>query len=72
MRGCKIEIAPERIAEGQQLYEFTETPVPDIATRWAFHAALWRGGSSNGVGRRAARRAIRPTARWWLRRLAGR
>jgi hypothetical protein len=31
MRGCKIEIAPERIAEGKQLYELTETPVPDIA-----------------------------------------
>ena len=32
MRGCKIEIAPERIAEDKQLYELTETPVPDIAT----------------------------------------
>jgi hypothetical protein len=31
MRGCKIAIAPERIAEGKQLYELTETPVPGIA-----------------------------------------
>jgi hypothetical protein len=27
----KIQIAPERIAEGKQLYEMTLTPVPDIA-----------------------------------------
>ena len=31
MATAKIEIAPERIAEGQQLYELTLTPVPDIA-----------------------------------------
>lgn len=27
----KIQIAPERIAEGKHLYELTSTPVPDIA-----------------------------------------
>ena len=27
----KIEIAPERIADGKRLYETTLTPVPDIA-----------------------------------------
>lgn len=31
MRGHKIEIAPERIAECRHLYELTSTPVPDIA-----------------------------------------
>ena len=32
MAAKKIEIAPERIEEGRQLYELTQTPVPDIAT----------------------------------------
>ena len=27
----KIQIAPERIADGKRLYELTLTPVPDIA-----------------------------------------
>lgn len=31
MRGYKIAIAPERIAEGKRLYELTDTPVPDLA-----------------------------------------
>jgi hypothetical protein len=31
MATSKIQVAPERIAEGKQLYELTLTPVPDIA-----------------------------------------
>jgi hypothetical protein len=31
MAARRIQIAPERIAEGKQLYELTSTPVPDIA-----------------------------------------
>ena len=41
-----IQIAPERIAEGKQLYELTLTPVPDIAAMM-------------GVSRRTLERRIR-------------
>lgn len=38
----KIQIAPERIAEGKRLYDLTLTPVADIAP------SRWRNCTSRG------------------------
>ena len=61
----KIEIAPERIADGKRLYELTLTPVPDIAAMMGVRARPSSAGCTNGAGRCAARPAMRPTARSW-------
>jgi hypothetical protein len=53
----KIQVAPERIAEGKHLYELTATPVPDIAAMM-------------GISRRTLERRV---DEWgWARRSAPR